>query len=69
MGEDELPIFQAICGYLLGSFAASLPVTVEGVSADEPPEIANRYDVSQALANAYPRDLRDAVEAAVEVGT
>ncbi|HEV7587828.1 MAG TPA: energy transducer TonB [Longimicrobium sp.] len=58
--DEELPIFQAICGYLLGSFAASIPVTLEAVAAEEPPELANRFDVAQALSNAYPRMLRDA---------
>jgi TonB family protein len=60
VGEDELPIFQAICGYLLGSFAASLPVTVEAMDLDDPPELTNGAEVWQALARAYPRRLRDA---------
>jgi len=60
VGDDELPIFQALCGYLLGSFAASLPVTVEAVAAEEPPELANRTEVAQALSRGYPRMLRDA---------
>jgi TonB family protein len=60
VGEDELPIFQAICGYLLGSFAASLPVTLEAGSVDRAPELSNRAEVSTALAHAYPPALRDA---------
>ena len=59
VGDDELPIFQAICGYLLGSFAASLPVTSEGVNAEEQPELTNRNEVAQLLSRAYPRTLRD----------
>jgi TonB family protein len=74
VGDDELPIFQALCGYLLGSFAIALPVTVEGVAADEPPELANRNDVAQALSSGYPRTLRDAgtsgtVLIRVQIGT
>jgi TonB family protein len=58
--DDELPIFQALCGYLLGSFAAALPLTVEAVAAEEPPELANGPEVAQALSRGYPRMLRDA---------
>jgi protein TonB len=58
--DRELPVFQAICGYLLGSFAASLPVTAEDMALEAAPEVANRDEVAQALSGAYPRLLRDA---------
>jgi len=58
--DRELPVFQAICGTLLGSFAASLPVTAEAMALEAGPEVANRDEVSQALSRAYPRLLRDA---------
>ncbi|HEV7587829.1 MAG TPA: energy transducer TonB [Longimicrobium sp.] len=60
VGDDELPIFQAICGYLLGSFAASLPVTLETGSVDRAPELSNRTEIGRALSQEYPRSLRDA---------
>jgi TonB family protein len=60
VGDDELPIFQAICGYLLGSFAASLPVTLEAGSVDRPPELVNRAEATMALSHAYPPAMRDA---------
>ncbi|MFL5385540.1 MAG: energy transducer TonB [Longimicrobiaceae bacterium] len=60
VAEDELPLFQAICTWLLGSFAASLPVTVEWGSVDGAPELLNRGEVAHALSQAYPRRLRDA---------
>jgi TonB family protein len=56
----ELPVFQAICGYLLGSFATSLPVTVEATALEAGPVLANGRQVAQTLARAYPRPLRDA---------
>jgi TonB family protein len=60
VAEGERPVFQALCGYLLGSFAASLPVTLEAVAAEEEPELSNRFEVAQLLSRAYPRRLRDA---------
>jgi protein TonB len=60
VAEDELPIFQALCTYLLGSFAASLPVANDSAElwdVDEPPELANRADVARALSREYPREL------------
>jgi len=60
VSEDELPVFQAICGVLLGSFAASLPITVEAMDLDAPPELANGGEVGEALARGYPRALRNA---------
>jgi TonB family protein len=57
VGDDELPIFQAICGYLLGSFAVSLPVTLENGSADRAAELVNGDVVAHTLERAYPREL------------
>jgi TonB family protein len=59
VGDDELPIAQAICQVLLGSFA-SLPVTREAWSVDQQPELANRGDVARALSQQYPRAARNA---------
>jgi len=56
----QLAAFQAICGYLLGSFAASLPVTVEATALEAGPELANGAEAARTLARAYPRRLRDA---------
>ncbi|MFL5385541.1 MAG: TonB family protein [Longimicrobiaceae bacterium] len=56
----ELPLFQALCGHLLGSFAASLPVTVEAMVLDEPPTAANGPEAAMALARSYPRGLHSA---------
>jgi TonB family protein len=56
----ELPIFQSICTRLLGSFAATLPVTVEAMALDQGPAIASRDDVAQALMRGYPSGLRNA---------
>jgi len=58
--EAELPIFRAICEHLLGSFAASLPVTVEAMTLDEPPKATNGLEAAMALARGYPRGMRDA---------
>jgi len=60
VGDDELPIFQAICGYLLGSFAATMPVTLETGSVDHAPELSNRAEIGRALSQEYPPALRDA---------
>jgi hypothetical protein len=57
VAEGEVSIFQAICGYLLGSFAASLPVTVEAMTLDAPPELANQDDVARTLMRSYPAGL------------
>jgi len=57
---EQLPAFRAICGTLLGSFAASLPVTVEATALEAGPELANGPEAARALARAYPRRLRDA---------
>lgn len=57
VAEDALPGFRAICGYLLGSFAASLPVTVEAMTLDAPPELANQDDVARTLMRSYPAGL------------
>jgi len=59
VGDDERPIVEALCQFLLGSFA-SLPVTREGGSVDQPPEMANRGDVARQLSRQYPRAARDA---------
>jgi TonB family protein len=56
-GEDELPIVQVLCQYLLGSFAASLRVTLEAWSGDDPPELINREEVARALVRNYPRSM------------
>jgi TonB family protein len=58
--DDELPLVQALCGYLLGSFAATLPITREVWSADEQPEIANGDDVTRELGREYPPAARRA---------
>lgn len=55
VGDDELPIVQVLCQFLLGSFAAQLPVTREAWSVDQPPELANARDVGYTLAAQYPR--------------
>lgn len=57
VGDDELPIFQAICGYLLGSFAMSLPVTLENGSVDRPALLVNGDLVAHTLERTYPREL------------
>jgi TonB family protein len=56
-GDDELPIFQVICGYLLGSFAMSLPVTFENGSVDRPALLVNGDLVARTLERTYPREL------------
>jgi len=61
VGDDELPIAQAICQVLLGSFAA-LPVTREVWSVEHQPELANGGDVARALSQQYPRAARNAGE-------
>lgn len=58
VADAELPVFQAICGYLLGSFAASLPVTVEAMDLDAPPRPANLEEAVMAMARAYPPSMR-----------
>jgi len=60
VGDDELPIFQAICGYLLASFATSLPVTQELWGVDRQPELVNRMEAVRQVFQEYPRDLRQA---------
>jgi TonB family protein len=57
VADDELPIFQAICGYLLGSFATSLPVTLENVGVDRPAVLVNGDVVAHTLERTYPREL------------
>lgn len=57
VGDDELPIFQAICGVLLGSFATSLPVILENGSADRPAVLVNGDLVAHTLERTYPREL------------
>lgn len=57
VSEDELPIFQTICQYLLASFATSLPVTLEAGSADRPPVLVNGEIVAHTLERTYPREL------------
>jgi TonB family protein len=57
VGADELPIFQAICGYLLGSFAMSLPVTLENGSVERPALLVNGDVVAHTLERTYPREL------------
>jgi TonB family protein len=59
--ENEFPIVQALCHFLLGSFA-SLPVTRELWSVEQAPELANRGDVARELSRQYPRAARDAGE-------
>lgn len=57
VGAAELPLFQVICEFLLGGFAARLPVVR---ALDRTPELANPDEVSRALSRAYPPLLRDA---------
>jgi TonB family protein len=57
VGDDDLPIFQAICGYLLGSFAMSLPVTLENGGVDRPALLVNGDVVAHTLERTYPREL------------
>ncbi|HEV7587830.1 MAG TPA: energy transducer TonB [Longimicrobium sp.] len=52
--DEELLLFEAICSFLLGGFAAGLPLLVE-----EQPELLNREAVQRALSRAYPPLLRD----------
>lgn len=59
VGDDELPIVQALCHFLLGSFA-SLPLTREAWSVDEAPELINRMEVAREMSRRYPRAARDA---------
>jgi TonB family protein len=54
VGDDERPLFQAICGFLLGGFAARLPLFVM-----EAPDLVNTDEVKRALSRAYPPLLRD----------
>jgi TonB family protein len=61
VNDDELPIIQALCQVLLGSFA-SLPVTREVWSVDDAPELANRGDVARELSRQYPPAARAAGE-------
>ncbi|HEU4560332.1 MAG TPA: hypothetical protein VFS20_20955, partial [Longimicrobium sp.] len=56
--EDERPIVEVLCQFLLGSFA-SLPVTRELSSVAEAPELVNRGDVARELSRQYPRAARD----------
>jgi TonB family protein len=58
--DDELPIFQAICAYLLGSFANGLPLTYELGSVDRRPELSNQLQAAHMLAVEYPRELSEA---------
>jgi TonB family protein len=60
VGEDDLPLAQAMCGFLLGSFATTLPITRELWAVDEQPELANRGDVGRALGHEYPLAARRA---------
>jgi TonB family protein len=59
VGDDELPIAQVLCQFLLGSFG-SIPVTREWLSVEQAPELANRGDVARSLAQQYPRAARTA---------
>jgi TonB family protein len=61
VGDDELPIAQVLCQFLLGSFG-SIPVTRELLSVEQTPELANRGDVAHSLAQQYPRAARNAGE-------
>jgi len=60
VAEDELPLFRSICTYLLGSFAASLPMIVGPENGVSGPELLNRTEVARALSRAYPPALRAA---------
>ncbi|HEX8241844.1 MAG TPA: TonB family protein [Longimicrobium sp.] len=59
VGEDELPLLQAICGTLRQSFAASLPLEYDLEQVETAPSLANVLEVQRGLSHEYPRDLRD----------
>jgi len=51
--DDELPAFQAICGYLTGGWPARLALMVE-----EQPRLVNASAVARTLIREYPPELR-----------
>jgi TonB family protein len=51
-------VFDASCAWLLGGFAARLPRSFDARLVEEPPALANRAVVSQALSREYPQALR-----------
>ena len=51
--EQELPAFQAICGYLTGGWPARLALMVE-----EQPRLVNASAVARTLMREYPPELR-----------
>lgn len=50
---DDVPIYQAVCGYLTGGWAARLPRVTE-----DQPELANAPVIRRALSQEYPPELR-----------
>ena len=58
VAEDRRPLFDARCAWLLRSFDVSGPGEEEEVTDLEMPELANRGELVQELARAYPPALR-----------
>jgi TonB family protein len=52
-------VFEASCAWLLGGFAARLPLTADLEKVEELPELVNRDAVSAAITREYPRTLLD----------
>ncbi|HEX8907254.1 MAG TPA: energy transducer TonB [Longimicrobiaceae bacterium] len=58
VSDGDLPIFGALCQYLLGSFAAALPLRAPGSYVERQPELVNRSDVTRRISALYPLELR-----------
>jgi len=64
-GAAELPTHRATCEKLLGSFAASLPVTREIGGVDAPPRLANTPEIRRYMGRFFPPQFRDAAKGGV----
>ncbi|HVG44018.1 MAG TPA: energy transducer TonB [Longimicrobium sp.] len=54
VAESRKAVFDASCGWLLGSFAAALPTARELEDVEEQPQLLNGPMVSRALSRFYP---------------
>lgn len=64
-GAAELPVHRALCEKLLGSYAASLPVTREIGEVDVQPKLANTPEIRRYMGRFFPPQFRDAAKGGV----
>ena len=58
VAENRRVVFDASCGWLLGSFAAALPVARELTELEEQPQLLNAPVVARALSRHYPPERK-----------